>query len=418
MAISQVRVNFNGQWCTLAYNSETQRYEGHITPTASSHGQSGGYYGLTVEASNDSGAVSTVDSSISKALRLVVKEVTEPEITLVSPPQGYLTTNAPSIVFTVTDEAGGSGVDLATLSVFLDGNPALYSTEPIANGYRVTCALSGLDDGPHTITAAVSDHDGNQADLSLFYTVDTTPPMIQIMSPNAHRIIDDDAVLISGTALDATAPPVTVHIFRDGEDLGEISLSASGAFLKVVPLAVGVNEITITAADGAGLVSTEIFRIYRMVTDRMQADVDELAELLAKVSLTGAELHRLANTHFRGAYDFTDLNRVTAAMEYLNELLTAEGNQIGYVPIYPEEGRTTWLEDDTFVKHMAAEYLSNVERLRDAIPADVPKTPADMGDMHYEEANDIEKILVGIDAVHQYLETSQWYAGEIYCSEV
>lgn len=41
-----------------------------------------------------------------------------------------------------------------------------------------------------------------------------------------------------------------------------------------------------------------------------------------------------------------------------------------------------------------------------------------MGDMHYEEANDIEKILVGIDAVHQYRETSQWYAGEIYCSEV
>lgn len=67
---------------------------------------------------------------------------------------------------------------------------------------------------------------------------------------------------------------------------------------------------------------------------------------------------------------------------------------------------------------MTAGYLANVERLRNVIAAEGPETPEDLEGMHFEEANDIEKILVGIDAVHQYADAPYWYSGEIICGEV
>lgn len=415
MAITQVRVRFNGQWYTLTFNEATQRYEGEIVPQVSSHSQSGGYYGLTVEASNDTGQISSIDAGISPALRLVVKEATEPTITLVSPPQGYLATSAPSVIFTITDEAGGSGVDLRTLRVALDGKSAAYTNETIERGYRITCALSALSDGPHTITAEVSDHDGNQATAKIDYIVDTKPPELHLTAPNHHRIIDEDTIAVAGTAMDTIARPVVVRISRNGEELGKYSLSENGMFFHAVPLPVGVSSITVTATDAAGLVSTETFRVFRMVTDRTQEDLDHLLSMLENGN-SANKLQLLSNA--RGSYDYTDLNRVTAAMGHLNALLTEAGYQIEYVPVYPDEGRTEWNAHDTLNKSAAAGYLKNVDKLRNTIPASVPATPSDMNKLHYEEANDIEKILVGIDTVHHYLEVSQLYAGEIYCGEV
>lgn len=68
-----------------------------------------------------------------------------------------------------------------------------------------------------------------------------------------------------------------------------------------------------------------------MVTDRTQDAVDRLAELLARRPWTAAELEQFNEASDRGAYNFTDLNRVTAAMEYLAGLFTSDGYQVGYV---------------------------------------------------------------------------------------
>lgn len=56
MAITKVRVKINGVWSNLALNSSTGKWEGTITaPATTSYNQSGGYWPVTVEATNSAG---------------------------------------------------------------------------------------------------------------------------------------------------------------------------------------------------------------------------------------------------------------------------------------------------------------------------------------------------------------------------
>ena len=65
MAVQQVRAQINGVWHALTYNGTTGKYEKTITaPTITSYNQSGGYYPVTVEATDDHGN-KTIDTSAS-----------------------------------------------------------------------------------------------------------------------------------------------------------------------------------------------------------------------------------------------------------------------------------------------------------------------------------------------------------------
>ena len=67
--------------------------------------------------------------------------------------------------------------------------------------------------------------------------------------------------------------------------------------------------------------------IDNLITDRTQSDVDGLRELLArgKASWTAEELAEFNLARSKGAYNYTDLNRVTEAMDYINEQLVGNG---------------------------------------------------------------------------------------------
>lgn len=74
------------------------------------------------------------------------------------------------------------------------------------------------------------------------------------------------------------------------------------------------------------------FDFSTLVTDRSPADLETLRALLA-VPLADWTAEQLAEFNLaasKGAYNYTDLNRVTAAMDYLNEVLTELGYQTGY----------------------------------------------------------------------------------------
>ena len=75
------------------------------------------------------------------------------------------------------------------------------------------------------------------------------------------------------------------------------------------------------------------FDFNTLITDRSQADVDAVRELLLKVSGGTATVEELAQFNLakeKGAYNYTDLNRVTAAMDYINNQLVGYGYQTGY----------------------------------------------------------------------------------------
>ena len=263
MAIKTVRAKLNGTWHTLTYNSSKNAWEATVTaPGATSYHQSGGYYNVEVEATNDAGTTGSASGSNLTGLRLVVKERVAPVITILSPSGGsYVSNSKQPVVFTVVDEAGGSGINLSSLVVKLDGTAVAsntITTTVITNGYSVTYTpASAVSDGSHTVTVAVSDNDGNAATAkSTTFTVDTVPPTLNISAPADGISVNTKSLTVAGTTNDSTSSPVTVKITLNGTDQGSVSVGSNGAFSKSVTLADGSNTIVITATDAAGKASS------------------------------------------------------------------------------------------------------------------------------------------------------------------
>lgn len=258
MAIQQVRAQINGQWYTLTLQANG-KYEASITaPGATSFNQPGGYYDVIVEATNTAGTTGTADASTLDGLKLYVKETVAPIITILSPsPGAHVTNNKQPVVFTVTDESGGSGVDLDSVVVKLDGSivsSGEITHSAISNGYSFTYKPAGtLSDGSRTVTIDASDNDGNAAtQKSTSFTVDTIPPTLNVTSPTEGLITSTQSLTVSGTTNDATSSPVTVKISLNGADQGTITVESNGSFSKSITLAEGENVIIVTATDAAG----------------------------------------------------------------------------------------------------------------------------------------------------------------------
>lgn len=258
MAISQVRAQINGTWHTLTDNGDGTYSASLTAPGATSYNLSGGYYNVAVEVTNSAGTVTTADASTIDGLKLVVKETIAPIVSILSPTSGAYVTNAKQpVVFTVLDEAGGSGVDADSISVTLDGAAVAAATltkTEITNGYNVTYTpANALSDGSHTVEITASDHDGNIATAqSTQFTVDTIPPTLNLTAPTEGLITNQSSVVVRGTTNDATSSPVTITISLNGVDQGSVAVGTDGSFSKTLTLAAGDNTIIVTATDAAG----------------------------------------------------------------------------------------------------------------------------------------------------------------------
>lgn len=259
MAIKTVKATINGQTYDLTLNSASGKWEATITaPGKTSYNLAGGYYNVSVEATNEAGTKGSADASTVDGLKLVVKETVSPVITIVSPTAGaYVANSKQPVVFNITDETGGSGVDISTLVVKQDGTAvaaANITHTAITNGYSVTYTPSAaLSDGSHTVTINCKDHDGNAAEeKSTTYTVDTVPPTLNVTSPADGLITAASSVTVAGTTNDATSSPVVITISLNGTDQGTVPVGTGGTFSKVVTLKEGSNTIIVKAKDAAG----------------------------------------------------------------------------------------------------------------------------------------------------------------------
>lgn len=259
MAIKTVKATINGQTYDLTLNSASGKWEATITaPGKTSYNLAGGYYNVSVEATNEAGTKGSADASTVDGLKLVVKETVAPVITIVSPTAGaYVANSKQPVVFNITDETGGSGVDISTLVVKQDGTAvaaANITHTAITNGYSVTYTPSAaLSDGSHTVTINCKDHDGNAAtEKSTTYTVDTVPPTLNVTSPADGLITAASSVTVAGTTNDATSSPVVITVSLNGTDQGTVPVGTGGTFSKVVTLKEGSNTIIVKAKDAAG----------------------------------------------------------------------------------------------------------------------------------------------------------------------
>lgn len=124
-----------------------------------------------------------------------------------------------------------------------------------------------------------------------------------------------------------------------------------------------------------------------LITDRTYAHVELLKKLNKKSykSMTLDERNSWMNGEAaKGAYNYTDLNRVESAVAeiapYLGLSLTT---------------KTDWTIADIPDQVSMGRYLGNVVAIRDACSGDLgfPPLPDTMGNLTYESANNIEKVL-------------------------
>lgn len=264
MAIQSVQVYLNGSWYTLTYNSGSGAYEGTLTaPGSTSWNLPDNVYAMKVKATNTAGTITEVDISdpmVGNSLKLRVKEVIKPTISITSPgSDSYVINNRQPIVFQLRDEAGGSGINISSLSLKIDGGTAVGNGSTgmvctsVSNGYDCTYTpSSALSDGQHTVTINVSDNDGNAAtQASRSYYIDTTPPVLNITNPPNEFITNKASLIVQGTTNDSTSSPVAVTIKLNGVDQGTITVT-DGAFSKTITLKEGSNTIVVRSTDTAG----------------------------------------------------------------------------------------------------------------------------------------------------------------------
>ncbi len=190
-----------------------------------------------------------------------------------------------------------------------------------------------------------------------------------------------------------------------------------------------------------------------LVYDRTASDVSEVVAIKRKILTEGlssltAEQKAAYLAGMKGAYNYTDLNRVGSAVTYVASRLVAlppilaayrDSLGIAYDPVFdtPYDAddivvsvKTDWVMGDTPTAAQMATYLANLTVLHDALPlpSDAPAVPSSMSQLTWETANDIEELLYVVDGAITDFETdtkslmdravlSFVYCGDFYSGE-
>lgn len=144
-----------------------------------------------------------------------------------------------------------------------------------------------------------------------------------------------------------------------------------------------------------------------LITDRTQADVNRAKELNKKVYNAFAAMTAVATdvdaliepmeiveatltaeefaewqTGLKGAYNYTDLNRVESAVIDIANLW-----------IYGLATKTDWKMGDELTQNEMLRWLSNLQTIKEKSGSSIP-IPANMSQLTYQSANNIEKMLI------------------------
>ena len=129
-----------------------------------------------------------------------------------------------------------------------------------------------------------------------------------------------------------------------------------------------------------------------MITDRTAADVNTAAALRLKIQSGQTLTENEQGIFERGACTITMLNRVENAQKYLAEVLNGHSYKVSIT-------NKTWQNNQIFEYADYIRLLDNESTLKNAFAVykDTPKTPDYL--YGWQEANDIEKILIDIEAL-------------------
>lgn len=159
--------------------------------------------------------------------------------------------------------------------------------------------------------------------------------------------------------------------------------------------------------------------INELVYDRTQADVDRVFTLKNKI-LTGgltaltAEEKAEYLAGMKGAYNYTDFNRLGNAINYLVERM--KELDIHDSTIVP---KVDWAMGDTPTSSQVSNLLSCLTKLRAklSLPENAPVMPNSLDNLVYQTANEMELLLWMIDQRITQTTAAFRYSGTLYCGQ-
>lgn len=164
-----------------------------------------------------------------------------------------------------------------------------------------------------------------------------------------------------------------------------------------------------------------MFDFKTLITDRTQRDVDGAKRLNANnggsklgIGKLGSFVIGSLNGYLKGAYTAEDKNRVGNAVNDLSERFYDAGYE------KTQTAKTDWTDGVEPTESDLLTYLDIIGKIRDKITVleSTPTVPSDMRFFRYEEANDIEKILVDVDLLLNNSQNAVFYSGDLYGGEV
>jgi len=180
-------------------------------------------------------------------------DTTPPTVVSYSPSPGTLTNAAPSVTTTVSD--AGSGVNQATSSILVNGNPATLSYDA-ATGV-LTATGGAWKEGANSLELRVADAVGNaQAPLVWSVTLDTKPPTGTVVINAGASMTTSVYVTLGLDGADATSGLSSVLISNDA--LTGFVQEPYTALRKLWKLAAirGTQKVYVKFVDVAGNISS------------------------------------------------------------------------------------------------------------------------------------------------------------------
>lgn len=221
--------------------------------------------------------------------------------------------------------------------------------------------------------------------------------------------------------ISATLPASTVYVSGTVNDVAVTWTNVGGEIWEAVTDRAedDIYVVALTIVSASGQSTSTSFTLYygllNLITDRTQADVDYAARLNEAGWDGMTEDERTAWTlGLKGTYNASDLNRVGNAVNYVAGRLESAGYSA------PVDPKIDWLESDIPTESSMERYLEDVETIRSTLTVlpGTPDVPEDMVGLTYEEANDIERILLAVDTLITNMINAYLYSNEINCGEV
>ncbi|MFA5832146.1 MAG: RHS repeat-associated core domain-containing protein [Bacteroidota bacterium] len=169
--------------------------------------------------------------------RTVTMDSTPPSMTVSDPTEGIITIqNSVAVSGTVNDST--------TVTVVMNGDTVEVNSGTFT--HSVT-----LNEGHNIITIVATDGAGNLTTLTRTVIKDSQNPSLTVVNPENGIIVNQNSIVVSGTVFDSTIVVLTVN----GTS---VLIDSTGSFNLSFGLVEGLNNITITATDAAGNISTII----------------------------------------------------------------------------------------------------------------------------------------------------------------